>query len=290
VTAYHPWDRQTRVPDLVLPPLSCDCALHVFDPAHADTLQAMRRYDPPAASLQDMQRMHQRLGVQRAVLVQASVYGSDHTVLLKALCADPEHHRGVALLDASVSDATCAELHAAGVRSARFNILSRFGAAFDRAAFLREVKRAEKWGWALSLHASADELAEQAPLLLDLDAQVVIDHAAYLTPAQVPGPGFDFMRQAVARGNWWIKVSRLDHRSRPPYKDMVALAAQLIALDPQRMLWATDWPHPLYDAATTHLPNDADLVELFARSVPDAALRRQILVHNPATVFDFPAS
>jgi predicted TIM-barrel fold metal-dependent hydrolase len=289
VTSYLAWDRETRAPNVTLPPLSCDCALHVFDPAHADKLQAGRRYDPPAASLQDMQRMHAQLGITRAVLVQASVYGSDHTVLLEALRSDPARYRGVALLDASVSDATCAELHAAGVRSARFNILSRFGATFDGAAFLRQVQRAEKWGWSLSLHASADELATHASLLLGLEAQVVIDHAAYLSPAQVPGAGFDFMCQALERGNWWVKVSRMDHRSRPPYDDMAALAAQVIALNPQRMLWATDWPHPLYDAATTCMPNDADLVELFARSVPDAAVREQMLVHNPATVFGFPA-
>ncbi|MDO9359195.1 MAG: amidohydrolase family protein [Polaromonas sp.] len=287
---YLDWQRGTRAPDLRLPPLSCDCAIHVFDAAHAHRLLAGRRYDPPAASLQDLQAMHKRLGIERAVLVQASVYGSDHTVLLRALRADPGRYRGVALLDASISDADCADMHAAGVRSARFNILSRFGAAFDTTAFLREVRRAEELGWSLSLHASADELAVHAPMLLKLDTPIVIDHLAYLSPAQIPGVGFDFVCEALARGNWWVKVSRMDHRSHPPYSEMAALASQVIALRPDRMVWATDWPHPLYDAATCTMPNDADLVELFARSVPDAAVREQILVRNPSTLFDFPAA
>lgn len=287
---YLDWQRNTRVPDVRLPPLSCDCAIHVFDAAHAHRLQPARRYEPPAASLQDLRAMHGLLGIERAVLVQPSVYGSDHTVLLQALQSDPERYRGVALLDASVSDADCAEMHASGVRSARFNILSRFGAAFDTSAFLREVRRAAKWDWSLSLHASADELAAHAPLLLSLDAQVVIDHLAYLSPAQIPGAGFDFIGEALARGNWWVKVSRMDHRSPPPCDDMAAMVRQIVALHPQRMVWATDWPHPLYDAATSTMPNDADLVELLARAVPHATLREQILVRNPASLFDFPAA
>lgn len=287
---YLDWQQDTRVPDVRLPPLSCDCAIHVFDATQAQRLQAGRRYEPPAASLQDLQAMHRLLGIERAVLVQPSVYGSDHTVLLQALQADPERYRGVALLDASVSDADCAEMYASGVRSARFNILSRFGAAFDTSAFLREVKRADKWGWSLSLHATADELAAHAPLLLSLDAQIVIDHLAYLSPAQIPGAGFDFIREALARGNWWVKVSRMDHRSHPPYNDMAGMVRQIVALHPQRMVWATDWPHPLYDADTCSMPNDADLVELLARGVPDAAWREHILVRNPARLFDFPAA
>ena len=226
--------------------------------------------------------------MQRAVLVQPSVYGSDHTVLLTALRSDPARYRGVALLDDSVSDAACEALHAAGVRSARFNILSRFGAAFDTTAFRRQVRRAEALGWCISLHATADELAAHARLLLDIRAEVVVDHLAYLSASDLDGEGFRFLREAVTRGHWWVKVSRVDHRFSPPYDGAVELIQRVIALNPWRMLWATDWPHPLYDVASTTMPNDADLVELLARAVPDAVLREQILVHNPARVFGFP--
>jgi 2-pyrone-4,6-dicarboxylate lactonase len=288
VNAHHDWRRDTRKPAVVLPALSCDCAVHVFDPARVDLLLPGRRYEPPVAWLDELRTLHARLGVQRAVLVQPSVYGSDHAVLLSALRADPACYRGVALLDDSVSDAACEELHAAGVRSARFNILSRFGAAFDSIAFCRQVRRAEALGWSVSLHATAAELAQHARLLLDLRTEVVVDHLAYLTAADLDGEGLRFLREAVARGNWWVKVSRVDHRFAPPYDGALALIRRVIQLHPGRMLWATDWPHPLYDVATTTMPNDADLVELFARTVPDAAVREQILVHNPARVFGFP--
>lgn len=131
MNAHHDWRRDTRRPTVALPARTCDCAIHVFDPARADLLLPGRRYEPPVAWLDELRTLHNRLGVQRAVQVQPSVYGSDHTVLLTALRSDPARYRGVALLDDSVSDAACEELHAAGVRSARFNILSRFGAAFD---------------------------------------------------------------------------------------------------------------------------------------------------------------
>lgn len=290
MNAHHEWRRDTRQPAVALPSLSCDCAIHVFDPARADLLLPGRRYEPPLAWLDELRTLHDRLGVQRAVLVQPSVYGSDHAVLLTALRADPARYRGVALLDDSVSDAACEELHAAGVRSARFNILSRFGAAFDTTAFRRQVRRAEALGWCISLHATADELAAHARLLLDIRAEVVVDHLAYLNPSDLDGEGFRFLREAVTRGNWWVKVSRVDHRFAPPYDEAVALIRRVVALNPWRMLWATDWPHPLYDVATTTMPNDADLVELLARAVPDAALREQILVHNPARVFGFPGA
>lgn len=288
MNAHHDWRRDTRRPTVTLPARACDCAIHVFDPARADLLLPDRRYEPPLAWLDELRTLHDRLGVQRAVLVQPSVYGSDHTVLLTALRSDPARYRGVALLDDRVNDAACEELHAAGVRSARFNILSRFGTAFDAVAFRRQVRRAEALGWSISLHATAAELAAHARLLLDLRAEVVVDHLAYLNPGDLDGEGFRFLREAITRGNWWVKVSRVDHRFAPPYDDAVALIRKVVALNPWRMLWATDWPHPLYDVSSTTMPNDADLVELFARAVPDEALREQILVRNPARVFGFP--
>ena len=66
---YLDWQQDTRVPDVRLPPLSCDCAIHVFDAAQSQRLQAGRRYEPPAASLQDLQAMHGLMGIERAVLV-----------------------------------------------------------------------------------------------------------------------------------------------------------------------------------------------------------------------------
>ena len=287
MSLYHDWRRDTRQPSVALPPGTCDCAIHVFDPARADLLLPGRRYEPPVAWLGELRTLHQRLGVDRAVLVQPSVYGSDHTVLLAALRSDPGRYRGVALLDDSVSDAACEEMHAAGVRSARFNILSRFGAAFDAVAFRRQVRRAEALGWGISLHATAAELAAHARLLLEIRGEVVVDHLAYLNSAELDSEGFRFLREAVTRGNWWVKVSRVDHRFAPPYDDAAELIRRVVSLNPWRMLWATDWPHPLYDVASTTMPNDADLVELLARAVPDTALREQILVHNPARVFGF---
>lgn len=283
------WLRATRRPATVLPPRSCDTALHVFDPAHAHRLLPGRRYEPASATLAELQAMHRQLGIERAVLVQPSVYGFDHTVLIDALRADPDRYRGVALLDDSIDDQALRTLHGAGVRSARFNILSRFGQPFDEAAFRRQTARAVRLGWSLSLHATAAELAQHAALLLSLDAPVIVDHAAYLDPEGLHGPGADFLREALARGHWWLKLSRLDHRSRPPYDDVVTVMRTLAGLDATRMLWATDWPHPLYDAASHTMPNDADLVELLVRALPDATVREQILVHNPAGLFGFPA-
>ena len=44
------------------------------------------------------------------------------------------------------------------------------------------------------------------------------------------------------------------------------------------MLWGTDWPH----SGEAQKPDDALLLDQTARWIPDAALRRAMLVTNPA--------
>jgi predicted TIM-barrel fold metal-dependent hydrolase len=285
--AHLVWQASTRRPVTPLPAGACDTAVHLFDPAEAARLVPGRRYEPPAATLADLQALQARLGLQRAVLVQPSVYGSDPAVLLAALRADPQHLRGVVVPNSAWSDAAWQDLHDAGVRGLRFNLLSRWGQPADRAELERHARRAEALGWSVSLHAPAAELAAQADWLLGLRCPVVVDHLAYLRPDELHGPAAAFLRHALGLGHWWLKVSRVDHRFAPPYDAAVALMQQVVAWAPNRMLWALDWPHPLYDAATCTLADDAELVDLFARVVVDPAMRRRILVDHPAQVFDF---
>jgi predicted TIM-barrel fold metal-dependent hydrolase len=63
----------------------------------------------------------------------------------------------------------------------------------------------------------------------------------------------------------------------------------LVETAPDRLVWATDWPHsaafPPDDGRT--MPNDGALLDLLADWVPDAALRARILVDNPARLYGF---
>ncbi len=132
VPAGAPWcagaDPATRPPGFVMPPLACDSHAHICGPMALYLYAEERIYTPPDALLPDYRRMLDVLGVQRAVLVQPSVYGTDNTVMLQALVAAGPTMRGVAVVDPGISDAALRDMHAAGVRGLRFNAVDRRGA------------------------------------------------------------------------------------------------------------------------------------------------------------------
>jgi len=279
--------RTLRKPSTTFPADACDCAIHIYGPPGSSRLADNRKYDPIDANLDAMLELHRWLGVDRAVLVQASIYGTDHSVVLAALRRMPERLRAVAVVDETVSDAELAELEAAGFVSARFNILSMLGNAWDEDTFVRRVTRVARRGWSISLHATVAELKARWSLIERIDAPVIIDHMAYFDGTQGIDPAdLAFMRRVMASDTCWLKVSRMDVVSRQgtPYDDTVDYVRALIDLAPERTVWATDWPHVLYDRPT---PDDAGLVELFERFVPDAKLRRRILVDAPTELFGF---
>jgi predicted TIM-barrel fold metal-dependent hydrolase len=70
-----------------------------------------------------------------------------------------------------------------------------------------------------------------------------------------------------------------------PYDDLLPMAAALAAAAPERLVWGTDWPHVKVDVG---VPNDGDMADLLLRWTPDEAVRRRILVDNPAALYGFP--
>jgi predicted TIM-barrel fold metal-dependent hydrolase len=282
------WDRATRVPSVTAPPGTCDCAIHVYGAEGEGRLAGNSTYGPPKASLQDIERVHGILGIQRAVIVQASIYGTDHSLMMGWLRGNPGRYRGIAVVNDSVDDATLAALHEAGVRSARFNILERLGQRLTPEEFRRSVDRVTAMGWSVSLHATVPELLERRALLEAIRAPVILDHMAYFDGSGgYEGEQFRFLQERLGIGGWWVKISRMDRYARPPYDETVERVQRIIGINPDRAVWATDWPHVKYNAAEVVMPNDADLLELLFRYAPDPEIRRNILVNNPAQLFGF---
>ena len=85
--------------------------------------------------------------------------------------------------------------------------------------------------------------------------------------------------------NAWVKICGSERVSSegPPFTDAVPFARALVEAAPDRVLWGTDWPHP----NVKWMPDDAALLELFPRMVPDPALQKAILVDNPARLYGF---
>jgi predicted TIM-barrel fold metal-dependent hydrolase len=285
IAAPHP---DPHPPRAFTPPAgACDAHCHVFGPADRFPFAPDRRYTPPDAGSEDLARLHRRLGLSRAVVVQASCHGTDNAALLDALRRGDGRRAGVAMIGDAASDAELDELHEAGVRGARVNFVAHLGGAPDRAGVERTAARLADRGWHLVCHFDAADLATWSPLLDRLPCPYVIDHMGRVDAAAgVDQPPFRALLTLAADDRCWIKLSgadRLTADGPPPYDDVVPFARALIAAAPDRLLWGTDWPHP----NVRHMPDDGDLVDLLAAFAPDEATRDRILVDNPARLYDF---
>jgi predicted TIM-barrel fold metal-dependent hydrolase len=280
---------------------ACDCHAHVFGPYDRFPLAGDRPYTPPEARLEDLRAMHRALGVDRVVIVAASPYGTDNTALLDAVARLGEAGRGVVALDPE-DDADLDAMHAAGIRGVRINIAS-VGAADPEAAdaaLRATAARVAPLGWHVDLHAGLDVVAALADTIAAAPAPVVVDHFGLADPASGPDqPGFAALCELAAAGRAYVKLSAPERLGGDPDADGVAaLARALLDAAPERMLWASDWPHtgggPHGGGA-----RDASAVEPF-REVDDAralgrlhewtrdeAEARRVLVDNPARLYGF---
>jgi predicted TIM-barrel fold metal-dependent hydrolase len=275
-----------RRPRLALPPGACDCHAHVFGPAARFPYAPERRYTPPDCPAPMYVRVLRTIGCERAVIVQPSVYATDHSATLDALTSGLFAFRAVAVIAGGESDAALAALHAAGVRGARLN-LHTAGAGLALADAERIARRIAPLGWHLQIYAGIATLPDLDGLLARLPVPVVIDHMGLPdVAAGIDAPGFRALRRALAGGRCWAKLSGAYRMSRtaPRYPEVMPYARALVAANPERLVWGSDWPHPNFEGP---MPDDGDLVDLLAEWMPDEATRRRVLVDNPARLYGF---
>jgi 2-pyrone-4,6-dicarboxylate lactonase len=283
-------DFAPREPQLVLPAGACDCHAHVLGPAAQYPYSDERIYTPPDCLPSDYRNLLSALGLSRAVLVQPSVYGTDNRLLVDTLRNDPRRFRGVAVIEPDIGESDLMALHEAGVRGARVNLVDRR----DRSstlpiAYLRRLgERIAPLGWHLELLAHVDQHAEELAALRTLPLQVVFGHFGYMTATSrgAADPGFQALLGLLEGGSAWVKLtgSYRITAAALPYPPCDALAAALRDVAPERLLWGSDWPHVMLKGA---MPNDADLVDLLPRWLPDESLIRQVLVVNPRELYGF---
>jgi predicted TIM-barrel fold metal-dependent hydrolase len=278
--------RDTRRAALAIPPGSVDCHTHVFAPGYP--LTPNRGYTPPDSTLEQMLEMHSMLGIDRVVFTQPSVYGTDNSAILDAMAKIPDRARAVVAIDSAIDYRGLAELDSLGARGIRLNLDNVGGmpVALDQVPAL--AARIAEWGWHVEFLFAGHDLPELLPLLRSLPAPVSIGHFGYMPAAEGVGyPPFRALLDLVAEGNTWVKLSapnRLGVGDLPPWPAVIPLAQALIEANPDRMLWATDWPHP---NKFGEQPNDADLIEQLELWAPDEPTRHRILVDNPNALYRF---
>jgi 2-pyrone-4,6-dicarboxylate lactonase len=275
-------------PEFSLPPGACDAHCHVFGPAAKFPYAPDRAYTPPDAPVEQLKKLHAHLGFSRAVIVHASCHGTDMNVTLDAIASSGGAYLGIAVVDGSISDSELADLHAGGIRGIRFNFVRHLGGVPDINVFATLVRRIAPLGWHVVLHFDAQDIVEQAPLLAKITVPFVIDHMARVRAADGLEQAPFRMLVDLLRSNplAWVKVCGPERVSVGvrPFRDAIPFARTLIATAPDRILWGTDWPHP---NIAKDMPNDGELVDLFAEFTGDPVTQRKILVENPARLYGF---
>ena len=269
------------------PPGACDAHCHIFGPAAQFPFAPDRTYTPPDAGYDQFGRLQERLGLTRAVFVQASCHGTDNSAMVDAIRRGQGRYAGVAMIDGSFTDAEIGALHDAGVRGVRFNFVAHLGGAPAMDEFWQVVGRVARFGWHVVLHFDAVDLPAYVDVLDRLPVPYVIDHLARVdASAGLDQEPFARLCELLRDERAWVKISgaeRLSAEGPPGYVDVVPFARAVIDVAPERVLWGTDWPHP----NVRHMPDDGDLVDLLAEFAPDEATRTAILVDNPTRLYEF---
>lgn len=275
-----------RKPKLPLPSGAVDCHAHVFGPYDRFPLTLPRSYSPPEASLDQYLALLGTMGLDRGVLVQPSVHGTDNRSMIDALRRAPDRLRGIAVVDPDISEAELDELHKAGVRGLRVNVL--FAGGTDLAQTEKLAARIAPRGWHIQLLVDVGTMPDFGQRFGDFPCPVVVDHMGHVGPTKAASaPGFRGLLSLLDNGRAWVKLSGAYRvtEAGPPFADVAAVARDLIAANPAQCVFATDWPHP---ALKWPMPDDGDLVDLLADWEPDEARRRAILLDNPERLYGFP--
>ncbi|MGM4886504.1 amidohydrolase family protein [Tardiphaga sp. 20_F10_N6_6] len=278
-------DPHTKTPKFKLPPLACDAHTHIFGPGAK--YPYVGSYIPPDAPLEDFQALHKKLGIGRAVIVNASVHGTDNRVALDAIAVSGGRYRAVANIDGTITEKGLRELHEGGFRGCRFNFVRHLGGTPDMKVFHRIIDMIAPMNWHVDLHFDAVDLPDYADLLAKLPVIYTIDHMGRVKAADgLEQQPFRTLIDLMKRDEkCWVKVSGCERVTSigPPFTDAVPFAKKICETAPDRVIWGTDWPHPNVKA----MPNDGDLVDLIPLFAPDPVIQQKILVDNPARLFEF---
>ena len=274
-------------PQVKAPPLSCDCHFHIFGPYDKFPLDAGRRYTPPPALVPDYLAMADTVGLQRMVIVQPSPYGTDNRATFDAVESFGRHRAvAVVVIDDDIDAATLRDMHAAGTRGVRFNLVSGNGTPVDRLQTM--ARRLAPLGWHIQVYAEGDTMQQLGDTLAHLPVPVVIDHCGGVMAALgTAHPQFQTLLRLLDSGNVWMKICSYRVSSTgAPFADTEVNVKALVAAAPERCVWGTDWPH----AAMDPVPDTGVLLDQFCAWVQDAATRQRILVGNAARLYGFAAT
>jgi predicted TIM-barrel fold metal-dependent hydrolase len=274
---------------------ACDCHTHIHgDPAKFPWF-AGRTYTPEMALPEEMAALHKAIHIQRVVIVTPSVYGADNSATIYGMKARGKDARGVAVIDDKTTDADIDNLVRLGFKGIRLN-LSTAGINDPNVArqrFLAAAERVKNRNWHIQLNTTLPVIAAMKDALAASPVPLVFDHYGNANEELgVKQPGFSDLVDLVRSGKAYVKIS-VTAGPRKNYGYFTPLAQMLIAANVDRIVWGTNWPHPnSAGGSTTKVSplwqvDDGLVLNLLPVWAPDAAVRKKILVDNPAKLYGF---
>ncbi len=279
-------------PEYRSPPGATDCHCHVFGPYDRFPLAEERTYNPPEVPVALYLKMLDTLGLDRGVLVQASAYGLNNDAMLEALAQAPDRLRGIAVVSENTPIGVLRDLRDRGVRGLRLSRLlwpdgsQRYRNTVDISALDSLLPAMRSLGMHAQLWITLDQLRHLAPVIRKASIPFVIDHLGRSLPQNgIADPDFRLMCELMSEGHLWVKLTPYRaSQAFPDYDDMQPLHEQLLRVNPERLLWGSDWPHINMQK---DVPNAGHLLDLLQRWTADAILLKRILVDNPASLYEF---
>ena len=269
--------------DFVMPDNACNAHLHIIDPSFPNDGKA----EAQRGTVEEYRALADALHLPRAVFVQAKPFALDNACLLDAIQKfGSERTRGIAVVNASVSDEELEALHAGGVRGLRFSVWNPKNAVVAFEDCLPLSQRVKHLGWNMQLHMGASQIVQQAEVIQKLECRVVIDHMGRLDPALgIQDPAWKFLQKMVDKGNVWIKLSGpyLNTRLGEPWEDAAEIARAIGEFAPERVVWGSDFPHVTEKVK----PDEVTLVNLISQWLPTQRARQLALTDNPAELYGF---
>jgi predicted TIM-barrel fold metal-dependent hydrolase len=282
-----------------VPAGACDCHTHIHGDPEKFPFFSGRVYTPEMALPDEMAALHKALHMQRVVIVTPSVYGTDNSATLYGMKARGADARGVAVIDDKTPESELDAMGRAGVRGIRLNLATGGvnDPAVGRQRFVAAIERITSRNWHVQINTNLAMISAIKEQVAASPVAVVFDHfggaRAELGPQQ---PGFAELVELVRSGQAYVKISAAYRVSRlaPDYADVVPLAQALIGANPDRVVWGTDWPHPAttpggkaIDVTPLMQIDDGRLLNQLPVWAPDPAIRKKILVDNPARLYAF---
>ena len=263
---------------------ACDTHMHFYD---TKIPGAPGTFLPGDFTVPQYRELQKKLGLERVIVVQANAYADDNTVIVNAIKALGKGAKGVAVVKPDVKDAELERLTRAGICAVRIMTLHGGMLGFD--VMDAVMKRVHPHGWHANIQLDGRELPKYEAQIKRLPGKFVIDHTGkFLEPVALDHEAFKCLLRLVDTGRCWVKLSAPYETSKtgaPKYEDVGRLAKELVKRAPERMMWASNWPHPSMRKPAP--PDDVALLDLLADWAPDAKVQKRILADNPAELYGY---